>query len=325
MQIGDIILETPFVAAPMAGVSHPAFRLMARRLGASVVYTEMVSAAGFSRCRKKVYGTARVFPEERPVGLQLFGADPEVMHLAAVKAAGLEIDLVDINMGCPVRKVRRQGAGSALLDDPVRAAEVTAAVVEGAAPLPVTVKLRLGYDRDRLEEILPGILDAGVAAVALHARTVKQGYAGQADWQAIARLAAWCPVPVIGNGDVRSGRDAVRMLAETGCAAVMIGRASQGDPWIFRRAALRLAGREVPQVSLAERQAALWEHVELARRYGGEGHALHFLRKFMMWYTRGLPGASAFRRSAGPLQSVDELWRASQEYFDSLARREMVA
>ena len=246
------------------------------------------------------------------------------MRLAAAKACRLGIDLIDINMGCPAKKVRRQNAGSALLEDPALAAEVAAAAVEGAS-LPVTVKVRLGYSSDQLEKILPGILDAGISAVTLHARTTKQGFAGQADWSRIKALKSWCPVPVIGNGDVRSGADAVRMLEETGCDAVMIGRASMGDPWIFGRAAARLAGKEPVPISIARRKSALEEHVALARRVGGEGHALHFLRKFMMWYTRGLPGAVAFRRSAGPLSDVDLLWQASRDYFDGLLASEQAA
>ena len=185
--------------------------------------------------------------------------------------------------------------------------------------------MRLGQSSDQLEKILPGILDAGVSAVTLHARTTAQGFSGVADWSRIKALKSWCPVPVIGNGDVRSGTDAVRMLEETGCDAVMIGRATMGDPWIFARAEARLNGKEPEPVGIAQRKAALEEHVALARRVGGEGHALHFLRKFMMWYTRGLPGAVAFRRTAGPLTDVDLLWQASREYFDGLLASEEAA
>ena len=166
--------------------------------------------------------------------------------------------------------------------------------------------------------MVPGLVKAGAQAVILHARTMKQGFAGQADWAALARLVSWCPAPVIGNGDVRSDEDAVRMIDETGCAGVMIGRAATGDPWIFGRASDRWAGRPVRQVSVAERRQALYTHASLAHELGGRGHALHFLRKFMMMYTKGLPGAVGFRRVAGPVDDPWELWRLSDEFFEQL-------
>ena len=317
MQLGGLTLESPFVAAPMAGISSPAFRLMARRCGAGLVFTEMISAAGLGLNNAKTLNLAQFIPGERPLGVQIFGGDPDMMRRAAGMVSDMPVDVVDVNLGCPARKVRRQGAGSALLDDPGRAAEVVAAVKEGAR-LPVTVKLRLGFNRDDLERVLPGVLKAGVAAVTLHARTVKQGFSGRADWEAVARLKSWCPVPVIGNGDVRDEDDAIRMLAETGADGVMIGRAAMGDPWIFRRAMDLLAGRAPRKVGVGERRAALREHMELARRYGGEGHAVHFVRKFMMWYSKSLPGAASFRRAAGPVKDLDQLWRLCAEFFDEL-------
>jgi nifR3 family TIM-barrel protein len=324
MRLAGIELAAPVVAAPMAGVSNPAFRLMARRFGAAMVYTEMVSAAGLVRDRARTWELTRVLPQERPVGLQLFGGDPETMHRAARLVSRLPIDLIDINLGCPVRRVRRQGAGAALLLDPPRAAEVVAAVRE-ATSLPVTVKVRLGWAGDELERLLPPVLEAGAEVVCLHARSVKQGFAGRADWDAIARLVSWCPVPVIGNGDVRSGRDAKAMLETTGCAAVMIGRGAMGNPWVFGRAAARIQGREPEPVSLEERRRALWEHMELARATGGEGLALHFARQFMMWYSKGLPGSAAYRRLAGRCRDLERLVALTEEYFDHLARQEREA
>lgn len=317
MQLIGLTLETPFVAAPMAGVSSPAFRLMARRHGAGLVYTEMVSAAGLVQRQRRTWGLAEVLPEERPAALQLFGGRPEVMLAAARLASECPVDLIDVNMGCPVKKVRRQSAGSALLEDLPLAVEVMAAAVEGSR-LPVTVKLRLGKSRDELDRIVPPLIEAGARAVCLHARTTSQGFGGRADWSAIARLASWCPVPVIGNGDVTSGADAVRMLEETGCAAVMIGRGAMGDPWIFARAVARLAGREPAPPSPAAKRAALAEHVDLARRLSGEGHALHFVRQFMMWYCRGLPGAGDFRRRAGSARELGQLMSLADDYFDYL-------
>lgn len=283
----------------------------------------MVSAAGLVRELPRTMVLTRVLPQEHPVGLQLFGADPEVMGAAAAKACRLlagQVALIDINMGCPVRKVRRQGAGSALLDDPVRAGEVAAAVVENST-LPVTVKLRLGWRGDELTKVLPPVLAAGVRGVTLHARSAKQAYAGEADWSAIARLKSWCPVPVIGNGDVTDHEKAVAMLEQTGCDLVMIGRAARGDPWIFGRAAARWRGEPVARVSLEQRRQALWRHVELARRTGGRGHALHFVRQFMMYYTKGLPGAVVFRRAAGAARDLEEITAITERYFQSLLER----
>jgi tRNA-dihydrouridine synthase B len=317
MQLLGLTLQSPFVAAPMAGVSSPAFRLMARRAGAALVYSEMISAAGLLRRQPHTLRLTRHLPGERPLVLQLFGSDPEEMTRAAALASTLGADALDLNMGCPVRKVRRQGAGSALLADPGRAAEVMAAAVAGSS-LPVSAKIRLGPSGDITETLVPKLVAAGARAITLHARTTTQLFAGRADWGAIQRLAAWCPVPVIGNGDVFSGRDAVRMLAETGCAAVMIGRGALGDPWIFARAAARLAGREPEPVTPAMKRQALLEHLELARSLGGEGHALHFTRQFMMWYSRGLPGAAAFRRAAGSCDGLDELWEQCEGFFGAL-------
>lgn len=314
MQLLGLTLQSPFVAAPMAGVSNPAFRLMARRAGAAMVYSEMISAPGLLRHQPQTLRLTRSLPGERPLILQIFGADPDQMAQAAATASRLDVDALDVNMGCPAKKVRRPGAGSALLEDPERAVEIMAAVAEASA-LPVSVKIRLGPSHDITEELVPRLVKAGAQAITLHARTTRQGFSGRADWAAIKRLASWCPVPVIGNGDVTSGRDAVRMLAETGCAAVMIGRGAMGDPWIFYRAAARLAGQEPQPVTPAMKRQALAEHLELARSLGGEGHAVHFVRQFMMWYSRGLPGASQFRRQAGACGELEPLWALCDRFF----------
>ncbi len=321
MVIAGVKLQSPFVAAPMAGVSCLAMRVWARRGGAGLVCTEMVSAKGLCLQQTKTLNLCRTLPEERPLALQLFGGDPETMARAAALVRGMPVDLLDLNLGCPVKKVRRQGAGSALLEDIPRAAEVVAAASQGWGG-PVTVKLRLGPERDELERMLPPLIKAGAAAVCLHARTTRQGFSGRADWGAIARLAAWCPVPVIGNGDVKSAADAVRMLAETGCAAVMIGRAAIGDPWIFGRAQRLLLGQQAVPPSLAERRQALMAHAELARSLGGEGHALHMARVFMMHFSKGRPGSSAFRRMAGSARELAPFLDVSARYFRRLAEVE---
>ncbi len=316
MQLAGLTLDSPFIFAPLAGVTRAPVRLLARRGGAALVYTEMVSAMGLSLSQPQTLRLARVWPDEAPLALQLFGADPGRMRLAAAKARELGADILDVNLGCPARKVRRQGAGSALLDSPERARAVVAGAAEGWGG-PVTVKLRLGFDRDDLAEIVPGLVEAGAAAICLHARTTRQGFAGQADWAAIARLKAWCPVPVIGNGDVISAEGAVAMLKQTGCDAVMIGRGALGDPWIFSRAADLLAGRQPRPVSLSERRRALAEHAELALREG-EALALHLSRLLLIWFCKGLPGASEIRRAAGCARSWREVLRLGDSYFANL-------
>lgn len=321
MEIAGVKLQSPFVAAPMAGITSPAMRLWARRGGAALVYTEMVSAKGLCLQKKKTLSLCRALPEERPLALQLFGGDPEDMAQAAALVREMPVDILDLNLGCPVKKVRRQGAGSALLEDIPRAAEVVEAASRGWSG-PVTVKLRLGPARDELERMLPPLIKAGAAAVCLHARTTRQGFSGRADWEAIARLASWCPVPVIGNGDVKNADDAVRMLNETGCAAVMIGRAAIGDPWIFGRAARLWLGGRAAAPSLSERREALLAHAELARSLGGEGHALHMARVFMMHFSKGRPDAAAFRRSAGGAKELAPFLDASTRYFQRLAEVE---
>ncbi|MCB2193717.1 MAG: tRNA dihydrouridine synthase DusB [Deltaproteobacteria bacterium] len=314
MQLLGLTLQSPFLAAPMAGVSNPAFRLMARRAGAAMVYSEMVSAPGLLRGQPQTLRLTRSLPGEKPLVLQLFGADPEQMGQAAAIVCTLGADALDVNMGCPAKKVRRPGAGSALLEDPQRAAEIMAAVAQNSR-LPVSAKIRLGPNSDITEDLVPRLVKAGAQAITLHARTTRQGFGGRADWDAIKRLVSWCPVPVIGNGDVTSGRAAVKMLQETGCAAVMIGRGAMGDPWIFARALARLAGEEPQPVTPAMKRKALAEHLELAKGLGGEGHAIHFVRQFMMWYSRGLPGASQFRRQAGPCRDLDQLWELCDRFF----------
>ncbi len=319
MQLAGLKLDSPFLAAPMAGVSSPVWRLMARQGGAALVYTEMVSAVGLLRRQPQTLRLMRSLPGEQPAALQLFGADPEVMGRAAKVAAGLDYALIDLNLGCPVRKVRRQGAGSALLDDPVRAAEVTAAVVENAGR-PVTVKLRLGYDADTTEEVVPGLVRAGAAAVCLHARTVRQGYAGQADWQAIARLKSWCPLPVIGNGDAKDAASANAMLAQTGCDLVMIGRGALADPWVFGQAADLWAGREAGGPTAGERLAAYKQHAFKALELGGSRHAVHFFRQCLMNHTKGRAGAPSLRRAVGMAADLERLMALADELFERLER-----
>ncbi len=310
-------MNSPFVAAPMAGVSSLPFRLTLKKGGAPLVYTEMVSCAGLIRSQPHTLRLARTVPEEGPLCMQLFGAVPKTMEQAAVIARkNFNPVLLDINMGCPVRKVRRLGAGSALLDTPALARQVLEAASQGFGG-PVSVKIRLGYSRDNLDEILPYLLAARPAAITLHARTVTQGYGGQADWAAIGRLKRLCPqLIVIGNGDVRSAGQALAMMEQTGCDGVMIGRGALQDPYIFARAMALKDGTDFNEPSAQEIRGLLQNQADLALALEGEMMAVHLVRQFIMWQVRGKPGVSELRRQAGMSKSLPELLKLADNFFN---------
>lgn len=306
---------------PMAGTTSRAFRLLCRRAGAGMVCGEMVSANGLVHGSRKTEALLRVFQAERPVSMQLFGADPEMMASAASLVQRAGADLIDINMGCTVPKVRKTGAGVELLADPDRALAVTSAVL-GQVDLPVTVKLRAGMHRDDESylELAHQLEQAGVAAIALHARTAAQGFAGAARWQHIRRLVDAVGLPVIGNGDVRSADGAARMVAETGCAAVMIARGAWGRPWVFGQAAAALTGRPVPpDPTPQQRLGVALCHAQMLAQDLGERTALHQVRGQMRHYCRGLPHAREFRGEAAVVSTLDELRRLVEEYCAGLA------
>ncbi len=310
MRLGSHALANPWILAPMAGVSEMPFRVIARELGAALCPTELVSAAGLVHASARTRKYLRRAECERPFVVQLFGGDPVQMAEAARLAREAGADALDVNMGCPVPKVTRNGAGSALLCDPARAAAIMRAV--GSAGLPVTAKIRAGWDRAHVNavEVAQALEEAGACAVAIHPRTRAQGYTGRADWSLIARVKAALRVPLIGNGDVRCPADARRMMAETGCDAVMIGRAALGNPWIFRE----LAGGEAP--SPEERRELVARHLRDQLAFvGDERHAVRQFRKQLLWYAHGLRGASSFRAAAVRLESAREVFGAIDAFF----------
>lgn len=298
------------ILAPMAGVSESPFRQICRRFGADAVVSEFISSVGVSLGIRRVLAEMRFEAVERPMGIQLYGADPAVMARAAGMVTELfSPDFIDINFGCPVKKVVRNNGGSGCLRDLGLVQGIVRAVV-AATHLPVTVKIRSGWDERQRDPL--GIAlrcqDAGARAVALHPRTRTQMYAGRADWDEIARLVEGLAVPVIGNGDVTTPEDVVAMRAHTGCAGVMVARGSFGNPWLFAQARALLEGQpRVPDPTAAERFAVALEHARLALRLQGQSRrTVVEFRKHLGWYTKGLPGAAELRQRLFAIESMAE-------------------
>jgi nifR3 family TIM-barrel protein len=315
------------ILAPLAGITDTTFRLLCRENGADVVLTEMASAKGLLMQPDRTRRFLEYCDGERPVGAQLFGASPEEMGEAAARVRELGFDFLDINMGCPVRKVTSGGAGAALLADPPLAGRLVAAAVRGGAGIPVTVKIRSGFGKESetYREVAGEVFATGAAAVTLHPRTRGQMFSGSADWEQIAALKREFPGGVIvGNGDVRTASDASRMIAETGCDAVMVGRASLGNPWIFpamRRELARHFAPAGPSEALpspgpspsARRTLILRHGEEMHRRRGDAG--IREMRKHLAWYSRGIPGASAFRAELVGVSTLDGFRSAVGRFF----------
>ena len=311
--IGPYLLNHPYVLAPMAGVSEMPFRVLAFQMGAALCPTELVSAQGLMRANTRTLRYLRRDPAiEQPYSVQIFGGEPEVMAQAARIAQQWGAQIIDINMGCPVKKVTRSGAGSALLCDPARAAAIVRAIRE-ATGLPVTAKIRSGWDQGSRNylEIAGELQNAGCAALAIHPRTRTQGYSGSADWEVIADLKRHFPwMPIIGNGDVKTAEDARRMLETTGCDFVMIGRAALGNPWIFRQ----LQGGAAP--TSQERADLVLHHFERQLRFvGNELATVRSFRKHLAWYAHGLRGAAHFRAAVNQLQQAEQVREAVCAFF----------
>ena len=297
MVIGDVSLDSPFVLAPLAGYTDSPMRRLARRLGASMVWTEMVSAEGVVRESDKTFELLAFDPIERPIALQIFGARPESMAHAARRVARLGPDVIDLNAGCPAKKVVRSGSGAALMTDLGLLSEVASAVVE-AVDLPVTAKIRSGWDVDSINaaEAARTLEDAGVRAISVHPRTRSQGFKGSADWSIIRDVKRAVGIPVIGSGDIRTPEDALAMLEGTSCDGIMIGRAAVGDPWIFSRArALAETGHTPPAPSPPDRLRLAVEHLDLMVAAKGERCGVLEMRKHIVAYLKGFPGASSLR------------------------------
>jgi len=311
MKIGHIQIETPILLAPMAGVTDYSFRILCKEMGAGVVYSEFVSAHGIIRENEKTLDMIRFTEEERPIGIQIFGDSPDVMSKAARKVADqFQPDIIDINYGCPVPKVTKKGAGSAALKDLCLMDDLTSAVVEAVPELPVTVKMRAGWDMSNIVviEAGPRLEKIGVKAITLHPRTTKQSYKGSANWKWIAELKQAVSIPVIGNGDIKKPDDVVRMFEETNCDAVMIGRASLGNPWFFKQITALLNGTSFPPVpSTEERIAMCKRHLDLLLESRGEHIGTNLMRKHFGWYIKGFAGAATLRQSLVKAKNKEEM------------------
>ena len=320
MNIGDLLKKTPLVLAPMAGITDFPFRMICKDLGAGLVFSEMVSVEALIREHKRTHGMLHTDPAERPVVFQIFGSKPASMGEAAHIVSQGEVDFIDINMGCPVPKILKSGAGSALLRDIGLAKEIMSAVVQYSR-VPVTVKIRLGWDAKNIVavDLAQAAEAAGIAAVSVHGRTKAQGFSGQADWGMIKVVKKSVAIPVIGNGDVRTAQDAKRMKDETGCDGVMIGRAVQGNPWIFREAKQYLEmGVVPPPPTLEERQADMLRHLNDMTRLVGENVGVREIRKHLCWYTKGLPEGAEFREKVNHLARAEDVKREIENYFERI-------
>lgn len=319
VKIGTLHLDNNIILAPMAGISDLPYRLIMKRFGAGLVFTEMISANGLFFNGEATRALLQSDQAERPLGIQLFGESAERIAAAAQEVSSCG-DLIDINLGCPVRKVVRSGAGSALLNDPPKIGQIIRAVRK-ATSLPVTIKLRSGEDADHLNflEIARIAVGEGIDAITLHPRTRKQGFAGRADWDHIRQLKQEIGVPVIGSGDIFTATDIKTMFNQTGCDAVMIGRGGYGNPWLIRQGRDIMAGRAIQQPEVGDRYRAASEHLELFLAFFGPRKTLGHMRKHLCWYVRGLENSAAFRSRINGVSSTDEMRIALEDFFENAA------
>ena len=316
MKIGNLDFPTPVFLAPMAGVTDTPYRILAQEMGCAMAFAEMVSVLGIHFRNEKTLAMLETVPEERPLAMQLFGARPEPVAEAAVYVESLGCaDVIDFNMGCPAPKIVKNGAGSALLKEPERAGEILAALVK-ATKLPVTVKMRIGWDESTIVavEMAKRAEAAGVAAIAVHGRTREQYYKGHADWSMIAAVKRAVKVPVIANGDIRTTADLARVFRETECDGVMIGRAAQGNPWIFRafRSFLE-TGVEIPPPTIVERGALILRHLDMLIQYKGDYIGAREMRKHATWYTKGMVGGGNLRDAFNHAETREDFQRIVEQ------------
>ena len=317
LKIGNVELENPYILAPMAGVTDLPFRLLCREQGAGLLCMEMVSAKAIQYNNKNTQALLEIHPKERPVSLQLFGSEPDTISEIAKRIEELPFAILDINMGCPVPKIVKNGEGSALMKNPKLVHEIVSKTVK-AIQKPVTVKIRKGFDDTCINavEIAKIIEDAGAAAVAVHGRTREQYYSGKADWDIIRQVKEAVSIPVIGNGDVVSGESALAMQKQTGCDGVMIGRGSQGNPWIFSELLeYEKTGKMPERPSKEEIRDMILRHAKLQLEYKGEYLGIREMRKHVAWYTTGMPNSAKLRNEINAVETYEQLETMLMERF----------
>ncbi|SDH73557.1 putative TIM-barrel protein, nifR3 family [Pseudobutyrivibrio sp. 49] len=318
LQIGNVTLENNLILAPMAGVTDLPFRLLCKEQGAALCCMEMVSAKGIMYNNKNTESLLTVDERERPVSLQLFGSDPEIMGAMAAKIEHRNFDILDINMGCPVPKVVNNGDGSALMKNPVFAGKIIESMVK-AINKPVTVKIRKGFDDEHVNavEMAHVAQESGAAAVAVHGRTREQFYSGKADWSIIADVKAAVNIPVIGNGDILDAKDVIAMKEQTNCDGFMIGRGAQGNPWIFHQILHYFeTGDIIGKPPMEEMVKTMLRHAKLQIEFKGDYLGIREMRKHAAWYTAGYKGASKLRGAINNVESYDDLEKLFESFMN---------
>lgn len=309
IRIGNVDIEGNLILGPMAGVTDLPFRVLCKEQGASLVYTEMISAKGIYYGNKNTEVLWAIDEKERPVALQLFGSDVEIMSSMAAKIENRNFDILDVNMGCPVPKVVNNGEGSALMKNPKLAADIVRGLVR-AIGKPVTVKFRKGFSKEdnTAVEFAKIMEDAGVSAMAVHGRTREQYYSGKADWEVIARVKEAVSVPVIASGDIFTPEDAGKCLRETGCDGLMLARGVRGNPWLFSQIKTYLETGKIPDKPAKDEVAAMMlRHARMMIDFKGEYIGMREMRKHVAWYTTGYPGSSSLRRAVNEVETYDQL------------------
>ncbi len=316
MKIGDVLIEKPVFLAPMAGITDLPYRILVKEQGCGLLYTEMVSAKGLYYNNERTSDLLEVDEREKPIALQIFGSDPEIMGEVAKELSSKPFQILDINMGCPTPKITRTQDGSALMKQPRLARRIIEAVV-ASSQKPVTIKIRKGWDQYSVNAVEMAVLaeEAGAKAVAVHGRTREQYYSGRADWDIIREVKRNLTIPVIGNGDIDSAESAKRMFEHTGCDAIMIGRAAQGNPWIFKRVIHYLeTGECLPNPSTQEIIDMIIRHMEMLVAHKGERIGIREMRKHISWYTKGLKHSTKIRRAVSRMESIQEVRSLLDQY-----------